>query len=176
LPRLVRATLALSVCCSLTAVLYAQPRFAIVGDDFLPSLGGLRILTIRDNAIGHCTLLFVVDAASAAGSSLSAARSAPSVEPPPQEVATARDNRLAELRAAMEAASNPLAAGIPTPNPSAFDWEAQKANTEYLVAALSSALSRLEARLEAVAQPLQMVSAAPGPCPAASTSSVGPQR
>jgi hypothetical protein len=164
--RLLHVVLALALCSSLTATFSAQGRFAVVGDDLVGYVSGLRILTIRDNATGSCTMLFVLDPGLSGALS---DRSSPPASPPPQEMATARDHRLAELRATLDAVSNPLAAGLPPPSPLAFDWEADKANTEYLAAALDHAIARLEARLDRIVQPLQLVSSAPGPCPAANT-------
>jgi hypothetical protein len=156
----------LVLCLALPAALAAQARFDVVGRDRIPDVPGLDIVTVRDNVLGTCTTLFVTDSG-AAGQNGSGVLSGgwPMVE----DAAIARDARLAELSLAFEAASRPLAAGVPGPNPLEYAWEAQKANTEFMVVAMNQAIARLEARLDRMAQAMQTVASAPGPCPAAPT-------
>jgi len=132
----------------------AQTRFAVSDGEVLPVVDGLRIVTVRDTVLKVCYALFVLEA-----------RRAPTSEPPNIALAAdERDRQLARLTIDFEASVRSLAAGMSTPSPLQYQWEADKARSEYEHRLREQEFARLEDQLAQIASAPQLAVSGPTAC------------
>jgi len=115
-----------------------QSRYEAVDRGDVSGAPGLRIITIRDNALKSCYAVFIADttdsaSASAAHIDVTELRNA----------VTARDQRLAELLAAYEQDRGAIP-GTMAPNPFRYEWQANTAQVNFALASLNNMFMRLE--------------------------------
>jgi hypothetical protein len=133
-------------------------RFEAVAVESIPSVSGLQVVTIKDNARNACYTTFVMR--------------------PPQELnqapssrtaqaAAARDQRLAELSAAFEKATlDQIPGTAPGPNALAYQWEAEKALNTFALTVIDEAVDRLLNELRQVLADQKPVVVSADTCPA----------
>ena len=144
--------------------LRAQARFEAVTRDAVDAVPGLQVITIRDRALNACYTLFVIEAA----------KQVPPLPPlemlSPDEAAAERDGRLSQLIAALEQSSSVAVPGTLGPNILQYEWEAQKAQSEFERALREAEVARLEAPLKRIADAPHFAVSGPAPCGGASAS------
>jgi hypothetical protein len=115
-----------------------QSRYEAVDRADVSGAPGLRIITIRDNALKSCYAVFIADTTDAA------AASAPRIDVTELHNAVrARDQRLAELLAAYDQDRGAIP-GTMAPNPFRYDWQANSAQVNFALASLNNMFMRLE--------------------------------
>ena len=152
------ANVLLALCFGVGSVA-AGSRFQAIAFESVPELPGLQVVTIRDNVSNACYTAFVT-------ASTISREEAPRIEAIDIErAAAARDRRLAELSASYQSQVWTVTPGIPPPNTMQYDWEAQQAQTAFLLFALDQSFARIADRLaHALSGPhFNVVSS--GPCP-----------
>jgi hypothetical protein len=158
-----------SVLCALFtggAELRAQGRFVAVTRDAITAVPGLQIVTIRDTVQEACYVLFMIEGARPP--------TQPHAESATLEAAAAlRDQRLWELSTDFERALYAPVPAVPAPNMLKYEWEGQKAQSEFDRAFLGSEFARLEDWLAQIAKAPRLAVSGPAPCgpPPASRSS-----
>jgi hypothetical protein len=164
----------LILCLGLTSAALAQARFEAVGPEYdVAAVPGLRIVTIRDNALSTCYTVFMMGS----GRQAQGAVRAPSLSL--EEAAALRDRRLAELSAAYQRGQGTFYPGFPTTDPLAYNWEAQKVQNAFALAVLDHEFARLEDQLQQLTNGgPQMLAVDTVPCPVAGSArpSPGPAR
>lgn len=136
------------------ASLHAQARFEALTHDQVAGAPGLEIVTVRDQALKVCYTLFVIDGAPPGQGAL--------VEPVVDDAVAQRDRRLSDLSAEYERSLSTATPGTLGPNVLKFEWEGQKAQSDYERAVRERELARIEARLIASARKLAV--SGPSPC------------
>lgn len=141
----------------------AQARFETTAHDAIPGVPGLQVVTVRDNALNACYVVFVMEPERPIGT-------VGRVEPPDiREAADALDRRLAALSDAFERERGAIP-GTMAPDPLRYQWEAQKAQHAFDLTALQAQFDRLERRLDLLSDaPRLSATALPGPCAAPAT-------
>jgi hypothetical protein len=147
--------------CALLAIgttLHAQARFEAMTRDAVAAVPGLEVVTIRDNAVNNCYTLFVIHP-------VRPAQNLDQVEPMSVEGAAAqRDHRLSELSAEFENALWAALPGTLGPDSLKYQWEGQKAQSEFERVLRETELAKLEAWLRPIADAPRLAVAGPGPC------------
>jgi hypothetical protein len=140
----------------------AEARFEVVDQAVITGTSGMRLISLRDNMLKNCYLVFVVDGP---GQADGPAR----VEPAdiPSAVAT-RDRRLADLLHGFDQERGAIPGTI-IPNPLKYDWQAESAQFEFALTVLANEFSRLEQRIERAGESRMAMTALPAPCTPAST-------
>jgi len=133
------------VCALLNATaVSAQTRFEAIDHGAISAAPALQIVTIRDNLLKACYLVFVTELAppssSVAGTEL----------PDILAAVTARDARLADLLRTFDQ-DRSVFAGTISPNPFKYQWQADIAQQNLAWAVLGRAFGRLEQRLDRLA-------------------------
>jgi hypothetical protein len=115
-----------------------QSRYEAVDRGDVSGAPGLRIITIRDNALKSCYAVFIAETTD------SAAASAAYIDVTElHNAVTARDQRLAELLAAYDQDRGAIP-GTMAPNPFRYDWQADTAQINFALASLNNMFARLE--------------------------------
>ena len=143
----------------------AQARFDVVDQTAITGATGLRLITLRDNVLKTCYLVFVADTP---GERERATRLELMDIP---DAATARDRRLADLLNGFEHEVGAVPGTI-IPNPMKYDWQAQTAQFEFALNVLAHEFARLERQIERASTASRMaLTAVATPCttPAPST-------
>jgi hypothetical protein len=135
----------------------AQTRFAVSDGEVLPVVDGLRIVTVRDTVLKVCYALFVLEARLPVGR-------APSERPNIAMAAEERDRQLSRLTIDFEASVRSLAAGMSTPSPLQYQWEADKARSAYEHQLREQEFARLEDQLAQIASAPQLAVSGPTAC------------
>jgi hypothetical protein len=115
-----------------------QSRYETVDRGDVSGAPGLRIITIRDNALKSCFAVFMAETTDSA-----AASSAYVDVTELHNAVTARDQRLAELLAAYEQDRGAIP-GTLAPNPFRYEWQANTAQVNFALASLNNMFMRLE--------------------------------
>ena len=143
----------------------AQARFEVLDQTAITGATRLRLITLRDNMLKGCYLVFVADAPGEPDR-------APRVELMDiPDAATARDRRLADLLHGFDHEVGAIPGTI-IPNPMKYDWQAQSAQFEFALNVLAHEFARLEQQIERASTASHTgITAVPAPCtpPAAST-------
>jgi hypothetical protein len=149
-----------ALCALLTggAELRAQGRFVAVTRDTITAVPGLQIVTIRDTVQEACYVLFMIEGAQP-----------PTIQPPAdfatlEAAAALRDHRLQELSTEFERALFAPVPAVPAPNRLQFEWEGQKAQSEFDRVFLKSEFARLEDWLVLIAHGPKLAVSGPAPC------------
>jgi hypothetical protein len=135
----------------------AQQRFVLVGSEPQLALPGLEIVTIRDTVQDACYLLFVVKGRPAGLEQAPLALEAAKAE---------RDRKLAALAGQFDRAQYTPAPGVPQASPLRYEWEAQKAQSDYERALLDYHFKQLEDSIAQVAASARLAVTGPAPCSA----------
>jgi hypothetical protein len=137
---------------------HAQARFEAVTHDAVPVVPGLEVVTIRDKVVNDCYTLFVIHP-------VRPAQNLDHVEPMSVEGAAAqRDHRLSELSAELENALRAAVPGTLGPDSLKYQWEGQKAQSEFERVLRETELAKLEAWLRPIADTPRLAVAGPAPC------------
>jgi hypothetical protein len=149
------------LCVGAGSIASGQSRFETLSHDAIPEVSGLQVVTVRDNALGACYVVFVMEPERTIGT-------VGHVEPPNlRAAAAALDARLADLSASFEQWRSEVP-GTMAPNPLRYQWEATKAQHAFDLAAIQVAFDRLERRLDLLSDaPRLSATALPGPCASA---------
>lgn len=148
-----------ALCALLTggAELRAQGRFVAVTRDEITAVPGLQVVTIRDTVQEACYVLFMIEGARP-----------PTIQPPEfatlEAAAALRDQRLQELSTEFERALYAPVPAVPAPNTLQYEWEGQKAQSDFDRAFLRSEFARLEDWLAQIAAGPRLAVSGPAPC------------
>lgn len=156
-PRL--AGLSAIACALLSAApVFAQTRFEAIDHGAISGAPPLQIVTIRDNVLKACYVVFVTEVAPPSSSIVGAEL------PDIQAAVTARDERLADLLRAFDQ-DRSVFAGTISPNPFKYQWQADIAQQNLAWAVLGRAFGRLEQRLDRLADAARIaLSVVPAAC------------
>jgi hypothetical protein len=139
----------------------AQARFEGMTRDGVAAVPGLQVIMVRDNTLNACYTLFVIDAASPL-------QALPPIEARSvQNAAAERDRRLSELSTELEKTRSTVVAGTLGPDILKYEWEGQKAQSEFERVLLENEVARLEAPLKRIADAPKLAVSGPAPCGAA---------
>jgi hypothetical protein len=127
------------------AAVCAQTRFEAIDFGAIRGAPALQIITIRDNALKACYLVFVTERANPS-SSVTVDAQLPDI----QTAVAARDERLANLLHAFDQ-DRSLFAGTISPNPFKYQWQADIAQQDLAWAVLGRAFGRIEQKLDRIA-------------------------
>jgi hypothetical protein len=133
-----------------------QARFQATSREVVGSAPGLQIVTVRDSMLNACYTVFVIDASSVA----SPAPAAANIE----DAARERDQRLSDLSAEFE---HGLLGGVPatlTANPLRYQWEANKAQSDYERVVRQAEMARLSDQIAQLASAPRIAVAGPTAC------------
>jgi hypothetical protein len=133
----------------------AQVRFEALTREPVAGAPGLEVVTIRDQALMVCYTVFVIDGAPPG-------QIAPSEPATFDDAVAQRDRRLSDLSSEFERSLSTAVPGTLGPNVLKFEWEGQKAQSDYERALRERELARLEARLIVGARKLAVTG--PSPC------------
>ena len=136
----------------------AQARFAVIDQNAIDGVAGLRILTLRDTVLNSCYLVFLNDPEPAT-------HHHNGVETADIDQARrARDGYLAELLRAYEQDRSALPGTI-IPNPLKYDWQADATQLEYALLVLEQRFAHLEQELDRIGDATRRaITALPVPC------------
>jgi hypothetical protein len=135
----------------------AQRRFVFVGSEPQLAVPGLEIVTLRDTVQDACYLLFVMKGPAAVPQAPSLALDAAKAE---------RDRKLAGLAGQFDRAQYTPAPGVPQASPLRYEWEAQKAQSDYERVLLDYHFKQLEDSIAQVAAGARLAVTGPAPCSA----------
>jgi hypothetical protein len=157
---------ALCAMAAAATALQAQARFEILSRDAVAvspaqavAVPGLQIVTVRDNAIGACYTVFVMDPPRSA-------ESAPRVDTSSVDAAAARrDRQLADLTGEFDRALASPTPGTLGPSSLRYELEGQKIQSDFDRTLREQDVARIERRLEQMAQLPRMAVSGPAACP-----------
>jgi len=160
--RLAAATVV--VCALAAGTAGAQARFEMTDEGTVPGVSGLHLITMRDNALKTCYLVFLADAANQAD--LAARITATDI---PEAIAT-RDQRLVDLLHGFDSERGAIPGTI-IPNPMKYDWQAENAQIEFALTVLAHEFARLEQQIRSASAASRAgITAVPSPCAPAAPS------
>ena len=138
-----------------------QARFETLTRDAIPAVPGLQVVTVRDNALNACYIVFVMEPRNTIGT---VAR----VEPPDiRDAMQQLDRRLTELTTSFEQWRSEYP-GTMAPNTLRYEAEVTRAQHAFDLTVISALFDRLGDRLDGLAAQTRLsATALPGPCVAA---------
>jgi len=145
--------------------LRAQARFEAMSRDAVPVVPTLEIVTVRDNALGVCYTVFMMDAPPLV-------QNVVAVEPVPIDAAAVeRDRRLSELSADLQGALVNAVPGTLGPDMLKYEWEGMKAQSQFEQVVRQTEMAHLDARLKQLVEQRRLAVAGPMSCTAQPASS-----
>jgi hypothetical protein len=135
----------------------AQARFEALSRDAVAAVPGLQVVAVRDATLNVCFTLFVFAPVQPAAP--------PRAEPRNiSDAATTRDQQLAALGTEFERGLSAASPAMLVNNPLKFQWEAQKAQSEYEHTLRQSELARIEDQLAQIQSTPRLAVSGPVSC------------